>query len=144
MRAATILFAETMKRTVSSRTISRRARQDRTDIDHTLVAFAAKAGLDGTRWQQQETVPMQTALVRHIATPRASMCAGHSDTSAMTSCRPPAIEQEPYGLWLARRRRYCAGGPVAPVAPALPTANAQSDIRRDFELGLAGRQTRAQ
>ena len=61
-------FAETMKRTVSSRTVSRGLARIEPTTTNTLVAFAAKAGLTALDGNSKNS-PYATALVKHIATP---------------------------------------------------------------------------
>src|SRR5258708_35010813 len=61
-------FAETMKRTVSSRTVSRGLARIEPTSTNTLVAFAAKAGLTALDGNSKNS-PYATALVKHIATP---------------------------------------------------------------------------
>jgi len=61
-------FAETMKRTVSTRTVSRGLARIEPTTTNTLVAFAAKAGLTALDGNSKNS-PYATALVKHIATP---------------------------------------------------------------------------
>src|ERR1700704_1341683 len=126
-------FAETMKRTGSSRAVSRGLARIEPTSTNTLVAFAAKAGLTALDGNSKNS-PYATALVRHIATPgldvRRAFGYIRDDVLQATGNR-----QEPY-VYGSLGGADIALVPVAPVAPALPTANAQSDIRRDFELAL--------
>src|SRR6195256_6057519 len=126
-------FAETMKRTVSTRTVSRGLARIEPTSTNTLVAFAAKAGLTALDGNSKNS-PYATALVRHIATPgldvRRAFGYIRDDVLQATGNR-----QEPY-VYGSLGGAHIALGPLAPVAPAFPTANAQSNIRRDFELAL--------
>ena len=61
-------FADTMKRTVSSRTVSRGLARIEPTTTNTLVAFAAKAGLTALDGNSKNS-PYAAALVKHIATP---------------------------------------------------------------------------
>jgi uncharacterized caspase-like protein len=122
-------FAETMKRTVSSRTVSRGLARVEPTTTNTLVAFAAKAGLTALDGNSKNS-PYAAALVKHIATPgldvRRAFGFVRDDVLQATG-----IRQEPhvYGS--------LGGADIAlvPVA-STPTANPQSEIRRDFELAL--------
>src|SRR6195256_632503 len=126
-------FAETMKRTVSTRTVSRGLARIEPTTTNTLVAFAAKAGLTALDGNSKNS-PYATALVKHIATPgldvRRAFGFIRDDVLQATGNR-----QEPY-VYGSLGGAHIALGPLAPVAPAFPTANAQSNIRRDFELAL--------
>src|ERR1700716_2957622 len=126
-------FADTMRRTVPSRTVSRGLARIEPTTSNTLVAFAAKAGLTALDGNSKNS-PYATALVKHIATPgldvRRAFGFVRDDVLQATGNR-----QEPY-VYGSLGGADIALVPVASVAPALPTANAQSDIRRDFELAL--------
>jgi uncharacterized caspase-like protein len=122
-------FAETMKRTVSSRTVSRGLARVEPTTTNTLVAFAAKAGLTALDGNSKNS-PYAAALVKHIATPgldvRRAFGFVRDDVLQATGNR-----QEPYVYG------SLGGADIAlvPVA-STPTANPQSEIRRDFELAL--------
>ena len=122
-------FAETMKRTVSSRTVSRGLARIEPTTTNTLVAFAAKAGLTALDGNSKNS-PYAAALVKHIATPgldvRRAFGFIRDDVLQATGNR-----QEPYVYG------SLGGADIAlvPVA-STPTANPQSEIRRDFELAL--------
>ena len=122
-------FAETMKRTVSSRTVSRGLARIEPTTTNTLVAFAAKAGLTALDGNSKNS-PYATALVKHIATPgldvRRAFGFVRDDVLQATGNR-----QEPYVYG------SLGGADIAlvPVA-STPPANPQSEIRRDFELAL--------
>jgi hypothetical protein len=127
-------FAETMKRTVSSRTISRGLARIEPNSTNTLVAFAAKAGLTALDGASKNS-PYATALIRHIATPgldvRRAFGYVRDDVLQATGNR-----QEPY-VYGSLGGADIALVPVAPVAlTPPPTANPQSEIRQDFELAL--------
>ena len=125
-------FADTMKRTVTSRTVSRGLARIEPTTTNTLVAFAAKAGLTALDGNSKNS-PYATALVKYIATPgldlRRAFGFVRDDVLQATGNR-----QEPYVYG------SLGGADVALVpakaGPAAPAANAQSDIRRDFELAL--------
>jgi uncharacterized caspase-like protein len=122
-------FAETMKRTVSSRTVSRGLARIEPTTTNTLVAFAAKAGLTALDGNSKNS-PYAAALVKHIATPgldvRRAFGFIRDDVLQATGNR-----QEPYVYG------SLGGADIAlvPIA-STPTANPQSEIRRDFELAL--------
>jgi len=122
-------FAETMKRTVSTRTVSRGLARIEPTTTNTLVAFAAKAGLTALDGNSKNS-PYATALVKHIATPgldvRRAFGFVRDDVLQATGNR-----QEPYVYG------SLGGADIAlvPVA-STPTANLQSETRRDFELAL--------
>ena len=125
-------FADTMKRTVTSRSVSRGLARIEPTTTNTLVAFAAKAGLTALDGNSKNS-PYATALVKYIATPgldlRRAFGFVRDDVLQSTGNR-----QEPYVYG------SLGGADVALVpakaGPAAPAANAQSDIRRDFELAL--------
>src|SRR6266576_2621826 len=122
-------FAETMKRTVSTRTVSRGLARIEPTTTNTLVAFAAKAGLTALDGNSKNS-PYATALIKHIATPgldvRRAFGFVRDDVLQATGNR-----QEPYVYG------SLGGADIAlvPVA-STPTANPQSETRRDFELAL--------
>jgi hypothetical protein len=129
-------FAETMKRTVSSRTVSRGLARIEPTTTNTLVAFAAKAGLTALDGNSKNS-PYATALIKHIATPgldvRRAFGFIRDDVLQATGNR-----QEPYVYGsLGGADIALVPVPAAPVpAASTPTANPQSEIRRDFELAL--------
>jgi uncharacterized caspase-like protein len=122
-------FAETMKRTVSTRTVSRGLARIEPTTTNTLVAFAAKAGLTALDGNSKNS-PYATALIKHIATPgldvRRAFGFVRDDVLQATGNR-----QEPYVYG------SLGGADIAlvPIA-STPTANLQSETRRDFELAL--------
>lgn len=127
-------FADTMKRTVASRTISRGLARVEPTTTNTLVAFAAKAGLTALDGNSTNS-PYATALVKHIATPgldlRRAFGFVRDDVLLATGNR-----QEPY-VYGSLGGADVALVPAKPAASApTPAANAQSEIRRDYELAL--------
>ena len=125
-------FADTMKRTVTSRSVSRGLARIEPTTTNTLVAFAAKAGLTALDGNSKNS-PYATALVKYIATPgldlRRAFGFVRDDVLQATGNR-----QEPY-VYGSLGGADVALVPAKP-APSTPAANAQSDIRRDFELAL--------
>jgi uncharacterized caspase-like protein len=126
-------FAETMKRTVSTRTVSRGLARIEPTTTNTLVAFAAKAGLTALDGNSKNS-PYATALVKHIATPgldvRRAFGFVRDDVLQATGNR-----QEPY-VYGSLGGADIALVPVASAPTANPQANLQSETRRDFELAL--------
>jgi uncharacterized caspase-like protein len=125
-------FADSMKRTVASRTVSRGLARVEPTTTNTLVAFAAKAGLTALDGNSANS-PYATALVRHIATPgldlRRAFGFIRDDVLQATGNR-----QEPY-VYGSLGGADVALVPAKPTALA-PAANAQSETRRDYELAL--------
>ena len=126
-------FAETMKRTVSTRTVSRGLARIEPTTTNTLVAFAAKAGLTALDGNSKNS-PYATALVKHIATPgldvRRAFGFIRDDVLQATGNR-----QEPY-VYGSLGGADIALVPIASTPTANPQANLQSETRRDFELAL--------
>ncbi len=125
-------FADTMKRTVTSRTVSRGLARIEPTTTNTLVAFAAKAGLTALDGNSKNS-PYATALVKYIAKPgldlRRAFGFVRDDVLQATGNR-----QEPY-VYGSLGGADVALVPGKPAA-STPTANPQSEIRRDFELAL--------
>jgi uncharacterized caspase-like protein len=126
-------FADTMKRTVSSRTVSRGLARVEPSTSNTLVAFAAKAGLtalDGTN----KTSPYAEALVKYIATPgldlRRAFGFVRDDVLQATGNR-----QEPYVYGSLGGEDFALVPAPKPAASA-PAAGPDADIRRDYELAM--------
>jgi hypothetical protein len=121
-----------MKRTVTSRTVSRGLARIEPTTTNTLVAFAAKAGLTALDGNSKNS-PYATALVKYIATPgldlRRAFGFVRDDVLQATGNR-----QEPY-VYGSLGGADVALVPAKPSA-STPTANPQSEIRRDFELAL--------
>ncbi len=125
-------FADTMKRTVSSRTVSRGLARIEPTTTNTLVAFAAKAGLTALDGNSKNS-PYAAALVKYIAAPgldlRRAFGFVRDDVLQATGNR-----QEPY-VYGSLGGADVALVPAKPVA-STPAANPPSEIRRDFELAL--------
>src|SRR5216684_3879778 len=124
-------FAETMKRTVGSRAVTRGLARIEPATSNTLVAFAAKAGLTALDGNDKNS-PYATALVKHIATPGLDLrrAFGFIRDDVM---RATGNKQEPYVYGsLGGEDVALVPNPVA----STPAANAQSEIRRDYELAL--------
>jgi caspase domain-containing protein len=125
-------FAETMKRTVTSRTVSRGLARVEPTTTNTLVAFAAKAGLTALDGNSKNS-PYAAALVKYIAKPgldlRRAFGFVRDDVLQATGNR-----QEPY-VYGSLGGADVSLVPAKPAA-STPTANSQSDIRKDFELAL--------
>ena len=125
-------FADTMKRTVTSRTVSRGLARIEPTTTNTLVAFAAKAGLTALDGNSKNS-PYATALVKYIAKPgldlRRAFGFVRDDVLQATGNR-----QEPY-VYGSLGGADVALVPGKPAA-STPAANPQSEIRRDFELAL--------
>ncbi|MBR0869397.1 caspase family protein [Bradyrhizobium tropiciagri] len=125
-------FADTMKRTVASRAISRGLARVEPTVSNTLIAFAAKAGLTALDGNSTNS-PYATALVKYIAKPgldlRRAFGFVRDDVLQATGNR-----QEPYVYG------SLGGDDVALVPkasePAPAPANASAEIRRDYELAL--------
>jgi hypothetical protein len=124
-------FADTMKRTVSTRAVSRGLARVEPATTNTLVAFAAKAGLTALDGNSRNS-PYATALVKYIAQPgldlRRAFGFVRDDVLQATGNR-----QEPYvygslgGADLA----------LVPAKPAAPAASPpQSEVRHDYELAM--------
>ena len=127
-------FADTMKRTVVSRTVSRGLARVEPTTTNTLVAFAAKAGLTALDGNSTNS-PYATALVKHIATPgldlRRAFGFVRDDVLLATGNR-----QEPY-VYGSLGGADVALVPAKPAASApTPAVSAQSETRRDYELAL--------
>ena len=124
-------FADRMKRTVGSRAVTRGLARIEPATSNTLVAFAAKAGLTALDGNGTNS-PYATALVKHIATPGLDLrrAFGFIRDDVM---RATGNKQEPYVYGsLGGEDVALVPNPVA----STPAANAQSEIRRDYELAL--------
>src|SRR5882724_2373661 len=126
-------FAETMKRTVSTRTVSRGLARIEPTTTNTLVAFAAKAGLTALDGNSKNS-PYATALVKHIATPgldlRRAFGFIRDDVLQATGNR-----QEPF-VYGSLGGEDVSLVPAAKPAAATPSVTPQSEIRRDYELAV--------
>jgi hypothetical protein len=121
-------FADTMKRTLGSRSIGRGLARVEPATTNTLVAFAAKAGLTALDGDSKNS-PYTTALVKYIARPgldlRKAFGFVRDDVLKATGNR-----QEPYvyGSY---------GGDDLPLVPAKSVApSIPADVRQDYELAL--------
>jgi uncharacterized caspase-like protein len=126
-------FARTMKRTVASRGIGRGLAQVEPTSPNTLIAYSAKAGFTAQDGDGANS-PFTIALSHHLATP------GLDVRRAFGFVRDDVLKstgnkQEPfvYGS---------LGGEDVPLVPVkatpatAPAPNAQTDMRRDYELAL--------
>ena len=102
-------FADTMKRTVASRSIQSRARQGRAHLGVQYTdRLRRKSRVNGARRQQQEQARTRR-LWSSTSQSRASTCAGSSALSATTSCKPlETLRQELLRLRLVGRRGRCS------------------------------------
>jgi len=125
-------FARTMKHTIASRGIGRGLARVEPTIPNTVIAFAAKAGSTASDGDSQNS-PYATALVEHLTKPgldlRRAFGFVRDDVLKKTGNK-----QEPYVYG------SLGGNDVSLVAakPAAsgPQADAQSAVRRDYELAL--------
>lgn len=126
-------FADTMKRTVASRSISRGLARVEPAVSNTLIAFAAKAGLTALDGNSKNS-PYATALVKYIAKPgldlRRAFGFVRDDVLQATGNR-----QEPY-VYGSLGGEDVALVPAPKVEEPTQAANPQSEIRRDYELAL--------
>jgi uncharacterized caspase-like protein len=125
-------FAETMKRTAGTRSVSRGLARIEPTNSNTLVAFAAKAGLVALDGNSQNS-PYTTSLIRHIATP------GLDLRRAFGFVRDEVLKatgnrQEPYVYGSLGGEDVALVPAKAVTAPA--PSNVQADARRDYELAL--------
>ncbi|MET4799794.1 caspase family protein [Bradyrhizobium sp. LB11.1] len=127
-------FADTMKRTVASRSISRGLARVEPTVSNTLIAFAAKAGLTALDGNSKNS-PYAAALVKYIAKPgldlRRVFGFVRDDVLQATGNR-----QEPYvyGSLGGEDVALVPGAKAEEPTPA--AANPQSEVRRDYELAL--------
>jgi len=126
-------FADSMKRTVASRSISRGLARVEPAVSNTLIAFAAKAGLTALDGNSKNS-PYATALVKYIAKPgldlRRAFGFVRDDVLQATGNR-----QEPY-VYGSLGGEDVALVPAAKAEEPIQAANPQSEIRRDYELAL--------
>ncbi|MGY8631055.1 caspase family protein [Bradyrhizobium sp. 14AA] len=126
-------FADTMKRTVASRSISRGLARVEPTVSNTLIAFAAKAGLTALDGNSRNS-PYATALVKYIAKPgldlRRAFGFIRDDVLQATGNR-----QEPY-VYGSLGGEDVALVPAPKAEAAAQAVNPQSEIRRDYELAL--------
>lgn len=126
-------FADSMKRTVASRSISRGLARVEPTVSNTLIAFAAKAGLTALDGNSKNS-PYASALVKYIAKPgldlRRAFGFVRDDVLQATGNR-----QEPY-VYGSLGGEDVALVPAAKAEEPTQAANPQSEIRRDYELAL--------
>ncbi|MCP3368490.1 caspase family protein [Bradyrhizobium cajani] len=126
-------FADTMKRTVASRSISRGLARVEPTVSNTLIAFAAKAGLTALDGNSKNS-PYAMALVKYIAKPgldlRRAFGFVRDDVLQTTGNR-----QEPY-VYGSLGGEDVALVPAPKAQEPAPAANPQSEVRRDYELAL--------
>ncbi|MGF6306254.1 putative caspase-like protein [Bradyrhizobium sp. i1.8.4] len=127
-------FADTMKRTVASRAISRGLARVEPAVSNTLIAFAAKAGLTALDGNSKNS-PYATALVKYIAKPgldlRRAFGFVRDDVLQATGNR-----QEPYVYGSLGGEDVALVPKAEEPVPVPPPVNASSEIRRDYELAL--------
>ncbi|WGR97029.1 caspase family protein [Bradyrhizobium sp. ISRA443] len=126
-------FADTMKRTVASRSISRGLARVEPTVSNTLIAFAAKAGLTALDGNSKNS-PYATALVKYIAKPgldlRRAFGFVRDDVLQATGNR-----QEPY-VYGSLGGEDVALVPAPKAEEPTQAATPQSEVRRDYELAL--------
>ena len=126
-------FADSMKRTVTARSVSRGLARVEPESSNTLVAFAAKAGLTAFDGNSKNS-PYAEALVKHIATPgldlRRAFGFIRDDVLKATGNR-----QEPFVYGSLGGEDVSLVPALKPATPTLQV-NSQSEIRRDFELAV--------
>src|ERR1700722_4728260 len=123
-------FAKKMKRTLASRSVGRGLVGVEANKPNTFIAFAAKEGstaLDG----EGKNSPFSAALIKHLTTPGLDIrkAFGYVRDRGMSAT---GNQQEPYTT------NSLGGSDVtlvpAPAASPVAGANANLDIRRDYEL----------
>ena len=126
-------FADSMKRTVTSRSVSRGLARVEPESSNTLVAFAAKAGLTAFDGNSKNS-PYAAALVKYIAEPgldlRRAFGFIRDDVMQATGNR-----QEPY-VYGSLGGEDVALVPAAKPAATTLSATPQSEIRREYELAV--------
>ncbi|HTO62104.1 MAG TPA: caspase family protein [Bradyrhizobium sp.] len=124
-------FADTMRRTVSARSVSRGLARVEPAATNTLVAFAAKAGLTALDGNNRNS-PYAAALIKYIAQPgldlRKAFGFVRDDVMQATGNR-----QEPY-VYGSLGGADVALVPAKPVGA--PVASTQSEDRHDYELAM--------
>ena len=132
-------FAEKMKRTVGSRSISRGLARIEPATSNTLVAFAAKAGSTASDGNSKNS-PYAAALVKYIA----SSGPGFAQGVRLRSRRRHESDRQSAGAVCLRHawRRRCAAGAGArnrtaeAAKEAAPSPTLRAEMRRDYELAL--------
>jgi uncharacterized caspase-like protein len=132
-------FAQTMKKTLATRSVGRGLARVEPTSSNTLIAYSAKAGSTAQDGNGKNS-PFTMALSRHLTTPgldvRRAFGFVRDDVLKATGNR-----QEPfiYGS-LGGDDVALVPAPAVAAAPAVDapatTPNPQADIRRDYELAL--------
>ena len=126
-------FSDSMKRTVTSRSVSRGLARVEPETSNTLVAFAAKAGLTAFDGNSKNS-PYAEALVKHIATPgldlRRAFGFIRDDVLKATGNR-----QEPF-VYGSLGGEDVALVPASKPVASTPSVTPQSEIRREYELAV--------
>jgi uncharacterized caspase-like protein len=123
-------FAKKMKRTIASRSIGRGLVGVEANKPNTFIAFAAKEGSTAADGDGRNS-PFSTALLKHLTTPGLDIrkAFGYVRDDVMSAT---GNQQEPYTT------NSLGGNDVtlvpAPAAAPVAGANANLDIRRDYEL----------
>ena len=123
-------FAKRMKRTIASRSVGRGLVGVEANKPNTFIAFAAKEGSTAADGDGQNS-PFSTALLKHLTTPGLDIrkAFGYVRDDVMSAT---GNQQEPYTT------NSLGGNDVtlvpAPAAAPVAGANANADIRRDYEL----------
>jgi uncharacterized caspase-like protein len=130
-------FAQSMKKSVATRSVGRGLAKVEPASPNTLIAYSAKAGSTAADGGGINS-PFTVALSKHLTTPgldvRRAFGFVRDDVLKATSNR-----QEPYLYGsLGGDDVALVPGPAAAaaVAPAAAVANPQADIRHDYELAL--------
>ena len=123
-------FAKSMKRTVASRSLGRGLAGVEPSRPNTLIAFAAKGGSTAADGDNKNS-PFTTALLKYLAQPGLELGKAfrlvRDDVMNATGNR-----QEPF-VYGSLGGNDVALVP-APVAVPAPAGNANTDLRRDYEL----------
>jgi uncharacterized caspase-like protein len=123
-------FAKKMKRTIASRSIGRGLVGVEANKPNTFIAFAAKEGSTAADGDGRNS-PFSAALLKHLTTPGLDIrkAFGYVRDDVMSAT---GNQQEPYTT------NSLGGNDVtlvpAPAAAPVAGANANADIRRDYEL----------
>jgi len=128
-------FAQTMKKTLATRSVGRGLAKVEPAGPNTLIAYSAKAGSTAQDGAGKNS-PFTTALSRHLTTPgldiRRAFGFVRDDVLKATSNR-----QEPYVYGsLGGEDVPLVAAPAPVVAAPAAAPNPQADIRRDYELAL--------
>lgn len=129
-------FAQTMKKSVATRSVGRGLARVEPASPNTLIAYSAKAGSTAADGGGNNS-PFTVALSNHLTTPgldvRRAFGFVRDDVLKATSNR-----QEPYlyGSLGGDDVALVPAPATATAAPAAPAANPQADVRHDYELAL--------